>query len=1351
MTTPSAPPKKRRLKWIQAGIGLLLLGSVVGLAVYLTSDSFRDAVRSRVVAELERMTGGKVEIESFTWNLSQLHFEARGLTIHGLEASGEEPYVRAERVSLRLKIISLISRQVALRELVIDHLALHIIVNPDGSTNQPRPGPSASGEGLSTDRFVDLAVGRVQVNDGTLLLNQERIPFELAGGEFAIAMAYSHKDHGYDGTISLSLAAARWRQSTLAPGKVDLHFLMRADGADIRRLAIITGRSKLEATGVVRDYKHPDLQMQYQAQLDLQEVAKQARLPQLRAGNADLKGSVAYKDGHYNIQGTAELRGVEWRDVSWRAAGFDTSFPFTVTPEKISVPRFTARVFGGSAQGELELANWSASPAARKPSPARGTARVRLERMHIGQIAAAISTARLPLTKVDLAGYASGEISGSWAGSVTSVVATMNVDVEPPVAPSPREVPIAAHMQGTYHGDIRTLEFATLSLGSRSVHINASGEIGSRRTQAHVAVYAANLHEFQPVLDALRPGTHIPVTIDGRATFNGTAFGELDQLSARGHLEVENFTTEIALGGERSSAVAHASPQNTPRWIHWDSLAADVSYSPSSLSMQRGLLRRGKAQAGFSGATSLRHGVFDENLSQLTLELHVENAAAEEILAMAGLDYPVTGVVGADLRAAGTAYNLRGGGNLRIARLTLYGEPFSTFHSQVQVAKSEVQFSNLLLAHNGAQMTGSAAYDLRGRNFRFDLTGTGIELATLQKWSPERFAMSGKAGFHLTGSGGSGTLSVNGKLDITNLVINREAVGSVSAVLETRGQDLTVHGRSAFEAASLTLDGNIRLAADFPATLTLRFTHLDFDPLIRAYLGDKVTGHSSMAGSADIRGPIRRPRELNIAGDITQFSVNVENIKLQNDGPIHLSLDHGALRAGQFHLVGNNSELYLRGSVQLAADHALDVHGRGRLDLKLAQGMNPNILASGPATFTVDAAGTVARPQLSGRIELADANVSLVDLPNGLSHINGTLVLTQDRMQIEKLTAQSGGGELNVGGFLAIRNGLYFDLTATGKDVRLRYPPGVSSSADAKLHYAGSAKSSFLSGDVIVTRFGLSPRFDFGVFLSQTKSPSGVATLNPFLANLQLDVHITSTPELRVETTLAKVSGDVDLRLRGTAARPALLGRVNIAEGDIFFNGTKYRLERGDITFSNPLVIEPVVNMELSSRVQNYDVTVGLHGTLAGGKGLTMTYRSDPPLSSSDIIALLAFGRPRGQDVYNVATPGQSNIDTTSAPNAILGQALDVAVSERVERLFGGSKVKIDPQFIGQQSNPSARVTVEQNVGNNITLTYITNLSQSTQTVIQVEYAVDKNVSIVAVRDQYGVLGFDVHVRRRKK
>jgi translocation and assembly module TamB len=222
--------------------------------------------------------------------------------------------------------------------------------------------------------------------------------------------------------------------------------------------------------------------------------------------------------------------------------------------------------------------------------------------------------------------------------------------------------------------------------------------------------------------------------------------------------------------------------------------------------------------------------------------------------------------------------------------------------------------------------------------------------------------------------------------------------------------------------------------------------------------------------------------------------------------------------------------------------------------------------------------------------------------------------------------------------------------------------------------------------------------------------------------------------------------------VRGTAARPAIVGRVNIAEGDIFFNGTKYRLERGDITFSNPLTIEPVVNLDMSARVQDYDVTIGLHGQAVGGKGLSMTYRSDPPLDNSDIIALLAFGRTRTQALTaGGGGPATSTNDTANTSNAILGEALNSALTDRVQRIFGASRVKIDPQFIGAENNPSARVTIEQQISNDITFTYATSLTQSSETVIQVEYNIDKNVSIVAVRDQNGVLGFDIHIRRRKK
>src|SRR5262249_33474841 len=147
------------------------------------------------------------------------------------------------------------------------------------------------------------------------------------------------------------------------------------------------------------------------------------------------------------------------------------------------------------------------------------------------------------------------------------------------------------------------------------------------------------------------------------------------------------------------------------------------------------------------------------------------------------------------------------------------------------------------------------------------------------------------------------------------------------------------------------------------------------------------------------------------------------------------------------------------------------------------------------------------------------------------------------------------------------------------------------------------------------------------------------------------------------------------------------------------FNSTKYHLERGDIMFTNPIRIEPIMNIEASARVRDYDITLGLHGPI---DRLSTTYRSEPPLPEPDIIALLAFGRTREEAALNPQPTGNF---TETASNAILGQALNNVVSSRVQKLFGVSRIKIDPSVGTATSNPSARITIEQQISNKLTLT----------------------------------------------
>ena len=396
--------------------------------------------------------------------------------------------------------------------------------------------------------------------------------------------------------------------------------------------------------------------------------------------------------------------------------------------------------------------------------------------------------------------------------------------------------------------------------------------------------------------------------------------------------------------------------------------------------------------------------------------------------------------------------------------------------------------------------------------------------------------------------------------------------------------------------------------------------------------------------------------------------------------------------------------------------------------------------------FSVGATGTIDEPNLTGQVHFVDAGVSLGDLPNGLSKINGTLVFDQNRLTVQELSAVTGGGKLQLGGSITYQNGLYGDLTATAKDIRIRYPQGVSSMADGKLRLQGTETNLVLSGTILVTRFSISPNLDLAALKSSSNTVTPLPDQNSASNHVRLDLHITSAPELNFQNSFAKLAGDVDLRVRGTVASPSLLGHISITDGSANFAGTNYQLQRGEIYFSNPIEIDPIIDLDANARVEDYDIDIGVHGPLSK---LNLTYRSEPPLPEADIFALLALGRT--QEEQQIYSQEQQAAGVNSTADALLGGALNATVSNRVSKLFGVGSVKIDPNFVGNLGNSSARITVEEKVGKNATVTYATNVNSTAQQLIAGQLFLTQNISIVAQRDDSGVFSLILKIHQRRR
>ena len=487
---------------------------------------------------------------------------------------------------------------------------------------------------------------------------------------------------------------------------------------------------------------------------------------------------------------------------------------------------------------------------------------------------------------------------------------------------------------------------------------------------------------------------------------------------------------------------------------------------------------------------------------------------------------------------------------------------------------------------------------------------------------------------------------------------------------------------------------------------------------------------------------MREPKQFSGDAEINQFAVTLQGITLQGEGPLRASLHSGVLKLTQAHITGPDTNLAVTGTADLLGDQVLAVTGNGSVNMKLAQTFDPDITSSGHLDFNVEANGTLTQPSFSGRVHLSNVAMALKDLPNGISKLNGNLIFDQNRLQVQDLVGTTGGGQLKFGGFLAYQQGLYGDFTATGKDIRVRYL-GISATADTTLHLQGSETNMLLSGSVQITRFIIGPNVDFASF-----APSPAANVPPDpsapSSHVRLDVHIFSAPQLDFQNSYAQLAGSVDLRIRGTVAQPAILGRINITDGTANFAGTTYRLQHGEIFFTNPVMIEPIIDIDATTRVEEYDVTIGLHGNI---NQLRPTFRSEPPLPQADVISLLALGRT--QEEQALYSQQEQSIGGDSTTNALLGGALNAAVSSRVQKLFGGGSVKIDPTYVGSIGSSSARITVQQNISRNVQVTYATNVNATAQQLIQAQVDITQSVSVLAVRDEAGVFSMVLKVHKR--
>jgi translocation and assembly module TamB len=1316
-----------------------------------------------MVSEIERITGGRAEIGSFHTIPFQMRVEVRDVTVRGSEAANDVPLAHADSLMARLKLISLLRTEFGFTDVVLERPVIHVAFYPDGTTNVPGAQLRKASTQTPIQKLFALSIDHLDVRHGELLWSDKKILLDFEAHDTALQMDYALLHSRYEGRLLIGKVDSKFDDFRPFAWMSYAEFTLGSDNVEVKLLKLNSGRTRLEAQGKVNNLRQPQVEGSYEASIDLSEVASISRRRDLREGAIQFKGRGKWSLEQFATTGKVDLHDLGWRDEQISLNKARATADYSITDNQIRLSKLDGTVLGGVFTGDAQIDNWLHSAPARAgyeeiasvraARPLKTQASKKAEKpllgvqtgaIHLGvrdlsaeETAAVFNTPAHPLGHFRASGFASGGIDARWRGSPRDADVTFALEMNPPLHAPAGGLPVTASLQGTYQGSRQALELSKFNVTTPSSHVQASGTL-STSSSLRFSVSTSNLDELRPLIAVVHGPAKLPFNVNGNATLSGVISGTPSAPAINGLLTARDFDFTLA-----------ATSRTPQQQVHWDSLSASVQLSPQIFALRNGHLERGDTNAEFEFSANLQEGQFTDE-SPLNGRVNLHNVDIAAMAALAGYDYPVTGTADLFLQLTGSQANLVARGKVHATNASLYGESIAQFDSDVQLAGTKTELHNIHLFHDDAMITGNAAYDIENRAFWLDLIGKNFDLSRVPQIQ-SRLSIGGRADFDLQGSGKPESPMLNGSVHVRNLRLGQQLEGGLELSAVTKGNELHLTGHSEFPVGSIVMDGDIHVRDRFPASISFKMDHLELDPLWQAYLGGIVGGHSEIAGSVSMQGPLRDPRRWKVKGDFSGVALNVESVGLHNQDPVRLTYADQSLNLDLVHLVGEGTNLTARGSINLNGSRKLDLVASGQLDLKLLNVFDPDMTASGLMSVDMTIGGTIAEPFPQGRVKLSNGAVTYVGLPSGLSEMNGSLVFNQNSIHIETLSARTGGGTLDLSGdATAYTHQLNFNVTAVGKDVRLRYPPGVSSTANAELRWVGTRSASTVSGDILVTKLAVTPNFDFSSYLERSRRVGSTTPANSPLYGVKLDIHVQTAPELQMKTAVARLSGDADLRLRGSVASPSVLGRADILEGEAKFNGTRFRLERGDITFADPVTITPQVNLQASTHVRNYDLDITVIGT---PDRLAVNYRSEPPLPQSDIIALLALGRTSQESEQLQQQSGQT-LFTNEASAMIINEAINSTVNSRIQKLFGASRIKIDPQGLTTETNPTARgpqVTIEQQFANNVSLTYSTNVAQSTEQIIQGQYFFTRNISVVGTRDQNGVVSFDVRVRRQKQ
>jgi translocation and assembly module TamB len=1309
--------KIARITFIVFPLALLLL--IAAAFAVVRSQAFQRFVLSTIIEKTQAQTGARVEIRNIALHWSPFAIDLFGIVLHGQEQNREPALFGADHLRVGLAIRDLLHHQINLSEIALDRPVVHLRVDPAGNSNLPRP-PTRS---TSSSNFR-LLVRQLAIRNGLVSYNDEQIPLSAELDNFAAEAGWDATTSTYKG--SLGYTQGRVLTKRMNPFKHTAHvdFEAKQDELELRRIDLRSGGSHLTVQAKVSDFANPSVDGRYDGVVLPAEVAFLLKASPAPSGEITLSGTLGYR----HLPNQAALKSVTVRGrmdseklglpLNERRVAVDSIHAsYHLQGGNFRLQKLDADALGGHFTSDAEALHLPDKPVFHLNASVHGASLEALTNM-------------VPIDareKVRLVGTADVQAKAVWADDIQRIRGHSRVEIHGPatVDSTSGAIPVNGLLDVSYDGRTPSASFGQSQIRTGSTTVSLTGTL-SQNSSLNIVVKADDLHELGSLASGVvssynsnTPSLATTYDIHGKAQFSGQLSGSVTDPRIRGHLSATDLRAQ---GGS------------------WPVVRANLDVSPPGAELRDGYLQQEQqgqqGQLSFNGRIGLQHWSIASN-KPFSAYVKLANLSVDKLQQLAKMDYPASGELSGEIWVEGSPSHPLGHGSLQLVRASIYGEPVKSVRLNLTGGKDSLTANGQLVGSAGAIDT-ALTYFPEAERYQINVNTASLDLARIQTLQQRAGSASGLLTATIKGQGTISEPQLDSEVQIPDLQVNGQRFEKTQAQLSMARQHAEFSLKSVVADGYVQANGGVDLNGQYLSNVSMDVRSLPLGPLLAKYVpkqGQDLQGALELHGT--LNGPLKDPDQVQARVEIPTLNLKYKEIQIANDRPLRIKFSNGMLAVEEARIKGTGSELNLQGSIPVKSAAPLNVSAKGTVDLTLLQLLSADLHTSGQIQIDVKAAGTPSRPTTQGSIRLVNTSLAAEALPLALSGINADMSVSENRIDLRELRGTAGGGPLSGHGSFLLGPQPTFNLDLEAKSVRV-HQTGIRSTVEAKLQLSGNTQKSLVTGQVLVHRLSFQEGFDLSSFVSQFSGGPNVSTTSTFENNMRLNVAVQSTDNLNLASSQLSIEGNADLRVTGTAGNPVILGRVALTGGEVFFSNKRFEIQSGTIVFANPVRTEPVVNLYVNTKVEQYNITINFVGPL---DQLKTTYTSDPSLPPLDIINLLAFGQTTAEKASTGSTPASVGAESALA-QGVAGQ-----VGKGLQNLTGISQLTIDP-MAGSTQNPGAQVSVQQRVTGSTLLTFSTDVTSTQTQTVQLEYQPKKQVTISLVRDQFGGYGFDVRLHK---